>query len=392
MEKYFLNKDVLYDVCFFQNTLKGPIKSFVDAKIKNNAVNSFAKKVIRDLLIKQPELENLYNSFVTQIKSKSNNGYTTVYPNSLFAEMFDGKIEINNFSKQLLTTDEYFDDKLKRQNRLKYLLDEYPHFIQLVHTFIKEGRTSQNSALSNDSLLFDFYFNMLKSKNAVKNKLDFEEILSNIDFFNAPSEIAINKKKINTYILHFPKDLKLYNHIMGSMEDLIKNNATLKKLWEEKITLFPIDVQQEYYKQNITIKPWDDELSYHYRFQINEEYIIEQSKAASSKAERFSRVFHNVLGTIILNNFNPIEEGKKNVSSVSFLFSNEVDRERARKFCNNVAENILSIIKNANYELQYQEQYDAVNLNLQKMYMAFTLNEELNQTSSHKKNSIKNKL
>jgi hypothetical protein len=392
MNKYFINKEVLYDVCFFQNTLKAPIKSFMDNHIKNNVINSFRKKIIQDLLIKQPELKELYDSFVLQIKSKSNQGYTTIYPNSLFVEMFADKIEIQNFLNQLLTTDEHFDDKLKRQNTFKYLLSEYPPFLQLFHNFIKEGRNAGSTNLSKDSFLYDFYFNALKDKNSIKDTLNSEEILNNIDFLNSPSELALNKKKLNTYILHFPKEMKLYNHIMQNMGDLIRNNAILKKLWEEKINLFPIDVQQDYYTQNITIKPWEDELSYHYKFQVNEEYIIEQSKAASSKAERFGRAFHNALGSIIHNNFNPISENRTSNPSVSFLFANEADREKAKKFCNSLAENILSLIKNANYELQYQDQYEAIEKSLKTIYMAFTLDEDLSKQEVHKKNKIKNKL
>lgn len=386
MNKYFLSEEILEATCFFQNTLTGQVKIHFEEKTKDKVIQMFNQRLFQDLLVKQPELTSTYNSFIDKIKIGG------VYPNSLFHEMFADKIEINNFSNQLLKKDYTFKDKLKRQNVFKYLLEKYPPFLNIVHGFIKENHEAGNTFLSEDTFLYNFYFNALKSKIPARATLDSKEVLSNIDSFNSVFEIALNKKKLNAYILHFPKNMELYNHIMDKMGDLITSDAAFKELWEDKLKLFPNDVQQAYSNKNVTIKPWEDKCSYHYKFQVNEEYIIEQSKVSSTKAERFGRVFHNTLGSIIGNKFNSIGETRTETPSVSCLFSSEEDRERAKKFCNSVAENILFLIKNANFELQYQEQYEFMDTHLQKMLMSFTLGEELIQQNHGKVNKIKNKL
>lgn len=386
MNKYFLNQDVLMAVCYFHGTVSGQARSSWEPHIKERCIQKLNSQLFRDLLIKQPELTDIYDLYISKIKEGN------VYPSTLFTEMFADKIEINNLKSQLLTKNYDFKDKVKRQNVFKYLLEKHPPFLSLVHDFIKENKEANNTFLSEDTLLYNFYFKSLKSNNSIRLSLDTKEVLANIDFFNSPFEIALNKKKLNAYILHFPNDMILYKHIMENMGVLIKNDAVFKQLWEEKINLFPKDIQDEYYKQNITIQPWDERLSYHYKFQVNEEYFIEQSKVVATKAERLGRVFHNTLGSIIQNKFNPIEETRTGIPSVSFLFSNEADRERARRFCNYVSENVLFLIKNSNYELQYQEQYDLMDISLQKMYMAFTFTEDLNAAVPERKTKKTNKL
>jgi hypothetical protein len=386
MNKYFLNEDVLMATCYFHNTLEGPVRPNYTPEIKDKITKSLNSQLFRDLLIKQPDLTEIYNEYISEIH-KGN-----VYPSTLFAKMFADKIEIKNFTEQLLKKHYSFKDKDKRKNLFKYLLENHPPFINLVHHFIKENHEAGNTFLSEDTLLYNFYFNTLKNKNTDKSSLDPQEVLSNIDSFKSVFETALNKKKLNAYLLYFPKDMNLYNHIMEQMHDLINNDATFKSLWEEKITLFPQEVRKEYSNKNISINPWSDQESYHYKFQVNEEYIIEQSNVSATKAERFGRVFHNSLGSIIHNKFNTIEETRISNPSVSFLFSSEEDRTRARKFCNSVAENILFLIKNSNFELQYQEQYDFMDMHLQKILTAFILSEELNQQNNGKINKITNKL
>lgn len=388
MTKYFLNEDVLMTICYFHQTLEGSVKTTYRQEIKEQIIKNLNNQLFKDLLIKQPELNNIYEAYT----SKINNSKGDVYPSSLFAEMFADKIEIDNFKIQLLTKNYTFKDKIKRQNIFKYLLEEHPPFLKLVHDFIKDNKDAGNTFLSEDSLLWNFYFTTLKNKGSIYDILKSEEILDNIDFFNSPFEVALNKKKLNAYLMHFPKDMNLYEHIMQNMGKLLNSDALFKQLWEDKINLFPKDVQDDYYKQNITIKPWMEQSSYHYKFQVNEEYIIEQAKVSSIKAEKFSRVFHNSLGSIIRNQFNPINETKTDIPSVSFLFSIEKDRSRAKIFCNSVAENILFLIKNTNFDLQYNEQYELIDRELQKIYMTFALGEELNIENPIKNNKIKNKL
>jgi hypothetical protein len=376
MSQFLLNEDLIMCACHFQGTMSGEIKSSYSEAVRDKLIEKFHNSLVRDLIIKQPGLSEIYDNFVKRLKIGG------VFPSSLFAEMFADKIDIENFKDQLLTKDFCFKDKLKRKNALTFLLEKYPPFILMVHDFISDKRKA-NYNFSEDPLLYEFYLNSLKAKNPIKDNLPSDEILSNIDAFNSIYEPSINKKKLNAYIVHFPNDIVLYNHIMENMGSLITNDGVFKKLWEDKtITLFPNDVQELYRNKNVQIKMWDEEFSYHYKFQINLEYIIENSQIATSKAERFHRVFHNTLGNLINSKFNPLGETRTGLPSISFLFSSDDDRQRVRTFCHSVKENILFLIKSFNFDADYMVQSNSMEEYLKKMHMAFTLTEDLNSAPS----------
>lgn len=374
MDRYFLNEDQLKAIFILNGLLNFRFIKDHAARIKR-----VQDTIFKDLLIKQPELKAIHDSFLESLTDDQS-------PNVAFGKTFSGKIHISNFIEQLFSNRNEQGNDSTRMNLLKNILENYPPFLQITHDFIK------NNNQKNDSVLYDFYFQALKSKKVDKKSINSNEILKNIDSFHG-NDIASNKKKINSYLSNFPKDLNLYLHIMQEMGEMISKIGSLKIFWDEKINFFTKEAQQEYKQKNISIIPWTEKETYHYNFKINSQYVIEKSQCSQSSSEHFCRVLHNCIGSFISKKFSSSNSIKENlVNNVSYVFESKEERDEAKKFCNFIGNEIDSLIKSFRHQDDYFRQSEDFNNYLEKLYMATSLNKELSNNSSANNTRIKNKI
>jgi hypothetical protein len=365
MDKYFLNESKLNAVCLFHHLERLSPKIALASRI-----NEIDKRVIKDLLIKQPELDPLEKEFLKEIDSPK-------LANLLFSKKFDGKIEISNFTHQLFTKAPGFDATPYRVKIFKEILNEYPPVLKLVH------QKKKQSPVKNDLILFDFYFTALKDKKTDRKSLGDKEVLDNIDSFSPEFDFLSQKKKINAYLNNFPKDLILYDHIMEQMGEFIRKSAVMKIFWEEKITKFPKEIQQKYQQENIVITPWVQESNYYYKFKINPQYVIEKGNVPQSKAENFCRVLHNAIGDFVSDEFKTSIQIRENSNnSVSFNFDSQQERDDVENFCKSIGHDIDSLIKSFNHNDSYHNQSLQIDNYLDKLYLATSLNKELSIKNS----------
>lgn len=317
MEKYFLNQDQLAAACIFC----GFTNSKISPRMTLSQKITFAEdRIFKDLLTKQPELQNLHDSFIKELDSLK-------FRNIAFCEKFAGKIQLENFTHQLFSKNYNYGTDSTRMNVFKYTLENHSPLLNVLHDFLKHYNKKD------DLILFDFYFQALKDKNVDRKSLDNKEVMSNIDSFFPGYEVSFQKKKINAYLSNFPKDETLYSHIMQEMGETISKNGDLKSFWDEKLKKFPLNVQHEHHKRNITINPFLEQTGHYYKFIINPEFVIEKSQCSQSKAYNFCSVLHSTLGDFISQTFKSSNEVKEsNTSSVSFNFSSEIEKESSQGF------------------------------------------------------------
>jgi hypothetical protein len=374
MNKYFLSKDVLSAICSFHCIRHQPISYHYQ-----EGIEEINKNLIRDLIVKQPNLNSEYQSFLELLKSPQN------FPTETFSSVFKDKIEINNFINQIFNKAAFFNKGPERLNVLNYILEQYPYFFNLTHNFLKEN--NDQIQVNYDATLYQFYFKGVKSKKINKTMIDRHEILDNIQSFDTRNYESLYKAKLNAFMSIEPKDNELFQYITESMGDSIIKNAVVKRFWEEKLVKFPKEIQDNYNNSKVSINPFTDSVNYHYIFQINRQYVIEQSQVAETKADAFNRVFHNALSNLISSNFKSKKRLMENNPSVEFLFSDIDERDKVQQFCNLIIKDISSIIKGANFNGHYSEQETYIDNCLNKIYLAYSLNNELNTD----RESIKNK-
>lgn len=378
MDKYFLSKDELEATCVFNSTWTFSTKADLSYRIA-----LLEKRIVKDLLLKQPELELLHSTFLASIKDAP-------YVGSEFSRIFADKIELSNFTTQVFgkngNVDKY--DEYKRTNLFKHIFERYPPFLQLAHDYIK------NNNNTDDVTLYDFYFQTLKNKNTDKSSLNLDEVRSNIDSFSVNENITNNKKKLNAYLSLFPKDEILYKHIMQEMGDMISNNGAFKTIWEEKIQKFPDEIQKEYKNKSIAIVPWFEQEKYYYKFELNHQYVIKKTSCSKTDALDFCRVLHNTVNLFITSKLklgNTLRESS-NESAIGYTFDSAEKREEAKHLFNMLGQDIDSLIKPLISLTDYHERQEKIEKYLEKLHMAMQLNKQLSENQSSSTNKVKNKI
>lgn len=370
----YLNKDCLKDIGLFNGFFR--FHKRVDLKEK---LEYFDKHVLQDLLKKQPELSDVYKKFKSDLSYEN-------FTNIAFSEAFDGKIKISNFTNQIFSKSYRFNGDLSQRTKMfKSIFEQNENFLIDTHNYLL------NNNVYDDFQIFDSYFQFLKSKTKIKNNLNTDEIKQNIDSFLTSNDLNSCKKKINAYLHNLPKDINTYNHIMDKMRDVIKSTALVKNFWEDKLDLFPKNIKELYHKNNIQFSPFTEELSYHYRFSIDSQYIIQQTGVAQKRADDFKMAFYNSLSTFLLKIFPDSEKSNNSqLSGINFNFKTLEDRKKAQDFCNAVGSDLNSLLKSNINDSNYSNKTNNLTEYFDKLYLALSLNNELNTNNPVKK--IKNKI
>jgi hypothetical protein len=371
MNKYFLNEELLHSICYFQSA-----NHYLGAPGEHCSV-AFEKTMIKDLLTKQPELKIVYDSFLEACED--NECYSSTFP-----EFFANKILIDNFAEQLLTKHYKCEHDIDRTKAFTRILKNYPPFFNILHNFIK------NNPEKSDDTLYGFYFKNLSNDRFTNCNINKEEVISIIDGFDVDKKESFKPKKLNAYLSLEPKDVSLYNHIMENMGDSISNNGKVKAIWEDSIKDFDKESNEQYENKNVFIPLLMEEESYHYMFKINSQYIIEKTKAHEARVDRFNRALHDSISKLVSTEFTHIKRIKENGPSVEFTFSSIEEKVQVKNFCNFILKDVNSIITKVNFINPYEEHQKICDDYLEKAYMAYTLNGELN--SNQKTVKIKSKI
>lgn len=371
MKKYFLKEELLHSICYFQSA-----NHYLGAPGQHISV-AFEKTMIKDLLTKQPELKTVYESLLEQCED--NECYSSTFP-----EVFANKILVENFAEQLLTKHYKCEHDGDRTKAFTRILKDYPPFFNIVHNFIKDNPEKC------DDILYSFYFKNLSNDIVNKCNINREEAISVIDGFDTNKKENFKPKKLTAYLALEPKDINLYNHIMENMGDSISNNGKVKSIWEESIKNFDEESNEKYQNKSVAISPLIEEESYYYMFKVNSQYIIEKTKVHEVKVDRFNRALHNSISNLVSSEFVTMKRITQNGTAVEFTFSSLEDKNKVKDFCNFILKDINSIISKANFIDAYEEHEKLCNNYLEKAYMAYSLNGELNP--SQKTTKIKHKM
>lgn len=320
----------------------------------------------KDLLIKQPELNSIYNNFIEfHLKDKMPIlGFLNLFENKIFIESFIEKSFYKHYS--------YNGDN--RNSFFKSISNKFPNFIVKLHYYINENK--QHLA---DFDIYDTYFQLLKSKKIDSSILNNNEVLENINSFFVDRDANSFKKKINAYLNYFPRDENLYNKIMDNNEIYINQSATLKNIWEEKIQLFPPEVILKHQKNKIKFIPSQHSEGFYYSFSLNEEYIVEFAKVKLDTAVNFRNKFLENLGEFIVKNIPDskiINTGKRN--SMQLILSDFESKEKTKNFCKIIEEDFASLLQPKFLNLSVNELLNfELNSYLTRLFFVIKLDESL---------------
>ncbi len=349
MSSYFLNAQELSSITLFCGCLK---KSHNPNYAK--LITTYEEDLIKDLLIKRPDLIPLNEEFKANIQLHK-------FPHEYWASLFNNKISIEDFSSQIFTNSYlYFGEQRNRANLFNELNNKSPKFIELIHNHLKN--TSES-----DQTIYYSYFKFLKDKKTNKSSLQLDDILNNINKFRPISDDAM-KRKILAYLAVSSKNEKTYELISEQFQDIFKKNATIKLFWEEKLNLFPEYIIQKYKNEKENMNVFTEDELFYYKFQLNAQALVEKGIQPLKKAEGYTQQIHNSIKTFINKTFKCSSvHTNYNTPLVAINFSSEKDRSEAKYFCRLLVKNIDLILdaiqKSDNFysqQEQLQELFDKI--------------------------------
>lgn len=361
MKKYFLNEDELRAIVLFC----GGIINRNNHNNTSEIIKTYKSTVLMDLLEKRPDLTKDNEQFKTSLLCLQN-------PIQSFITIFQNKISIEDFSKQIFQNSYAYNGEQKnRSNLFIHLQNKYPSFINIMHNYLAINKNTS------DKTLYQTYFKFLKDKKIDKDTLKFDEIIENIKSFSSNDDDSL-KRKINAYLTVCPKDEKTYDLIFEDIKEIIQKNGTIKNFLEEKLELFPKSVLDKYRTQKESTILFSEKELFNYYFNLNIQYIVERAKVPVKKAESFSQQLHSAITSFFYDKF-PSAEVKSLYRDpfVSANFPTEKMKNEAKDFCHSVVKNIDTIIEKVGFDDTFHNQKSKMEEFFQKIYFAHNLEKEL---------------
>lgn len=230
-----------------------------------------------DLLKAQPGLKDDIDAFIYGAK---NTDLTKFNPIDVFTQLLKDKVEVKSVTKQL--TNFGYSCRLNTNEKTAFINSVYDldrGFLKDLHNQLKE--TGSKYTTPESALLS--YITIVKKDKGV-TKLDREEVLgiaSNIKAYKMDQL----KKLTNFYTYYIGKTEECADKIYELVKNSIATDGTIKKLWEDKISTFPKEIQDKYLEHTENkFKPYQTKTSYFSSYSLDPNWLIDEFNYSVTKA------------------------------------------------------------------------------------------------------------
>lgn len=366
---YLLNEEELVKLAIF-NGIDNSYGFML--KTPEMQIKKFENTIFNNVIKNAPTLKNTIEQFY-KAYPKDNKAVLSV-----FKTILKDKISVREFGETLFTSSYTYEEDHERIVFLKKLHEKYPPLVFMLHKYIHDNR---NNSLSN--VLYDAYFQILKNKNTkiLLNQLNKVEIIENINSFK-PRNIQGIKKKLNAYLNNFERKEPLYKHISNELREEIKNFGLIKNFWDEKVKLFPKEIQDKHYisNKNEVVFPWGEEKEYYtYNIKFNKQFFIQKTNYSETTIENLMYTFSSKLSDFIELKFEGVDLNRKNNPFDIYLsFESKDNKDKAKMFTSIIINNLEDLINNYfNKDKQNNMNTEELNKYFEKLYFSFELDKQL---------------
>ena len=390
---YYLEEYDIIKVCTFHGISNH--YGFVKHSLQDQ-ISILKNRLFEPLLEKNPKMKPYVDTFINKYSQAYIQNKGNFQPLIEIKNFWADKINIQDFSKPLLSSAYVFREDSDWLKFLKSIFEKSPNFLKITHEYIQSAIHNKESLLDIPDSVYDAYFQMLKHKLGATFKKGFTplSIKENIDSFYPTNKNTI-KKKINAYLSNFPKDQSLYEHIIKELGEHIETSGTIKIFWNEKINLFPNDIAQQYNNTKTQISWGSSSSSYLYSFALNPEFIVEKSNITQNQALYFRGTFHSALSDFLTKNFNGKTlslngDGQYFNAGINIVFMEPSDIEKVMAFDNVLKNNIESLVSSYCKKDGNSQISDLLEEYFKKLNFAFELDKTLaNKEPVKKSNRMK---
>lgn len=355
-------------------------QELADIALFNGANNNYSsqerflvfynKTFFNTLLGKNPHLKNDYEYLKNEIKMSSKK------TPDVFGKIFEGKINIHDIAQQVFNVDSYYDDGLvPRINTFNTIFDHYPELLDMMHAHLNNHKNDKNSSIPYDKALMNSYYYMVAK--SPDTALDRIAIMDNIDAFHTAYDPQFISKKINAYLSLPIKDMVWYEHITGRLGKYFTQNAELLNLFENAIDRFDEDVKKHHHRNSIKFPLYGTNDAFYYQFRIKANAIIQRTNIENKQASDFLYVFHRTIDNVLSQHFNASLNSYNGSPTLGYLFTNEIDRDKAKQFCILITENVSPLLSKDILHASREEAQTKIHEFIYELYEVNKLQEEL---------------
>lgn len=343
-----------------------------DESFSDEIIRLFDGHFFKDLLKKQPQLKPLYQQFIQTVKNTDdleNNA------DNIFADMFAGKINIENILEPFFNKHNFFKDESRRSTSFDFIFERYPQVLALTHDYI----TMHNSI---DKTINNFYYEMLRHADHRSMNIDRNEILNNLHDKCFQHIKAQHYYQLDIILALKPHDMTLYQHIMDKFEPLMRNDISILQLFESRLQFFDKASKDHYADNKILFNIFEEKESYEYEYQLSKNYVMQAGNVSNSVANDFLLPFHQAISALLTKYFDG--ESTRNVNAIHYSFKSFQQKEDAKDFCRLISSNIAPLMTESVYRNPHNVVKDKVTEYAERLYFADQLAKELPVTATKK--------
>ena len=222
-----------------------------------------------------------------------------------------------------------------------------------------------------DDILYDSYLKLLKKTKTTP--VEALKILETYYPLSNSGELDV-KKKLKCY-MSLGKNKTVYDAIIKDLSKEISSNAEIENYFLNYLYKFTHDLKSDYISQKIDRFPFSDEEDYRYKFELNEDYIIEKTKQNGNQVREFKIIFSQAFYELILKEIgSSIQRNSINVvnpANMDVLFKNEDDRQKVKVFASKISPLLEDLITNIEWNKTKEEKEILIKNHFKKYYLIF---------------------
>lgn len=370
------------------------LKRICNYSAANSAFMKEPKQVIdryndiwfKDILAAQPELARDVQLFYDVILPMER---SRMFPQDEFTNIFKDKIEPTVIVKQIanfgtLCCRLNISEKIALMNDI---VTHDPSFTKAYHDYMKGNL--KNYHVQDDNYLC--YIALVK-KDKGKSNLPKDEVMEIVRNFK-PYKMAPIKRFtsfINSYLGTTSEAADL---IYDTVKKYIATDSAMKKLWEEKISTFPSEIQAKY-EETKRFEPFKSKKSYFLSYSIDPNWITDEFDYSSNKANLTKSMIYMMLEDIIKTNTNKtVSTYTRNAAVLEIHTQTLEDRDKCEKLVNIVFDALPSELnkhKDTGIDYTAKDQVtETLNKAITSYLMAEDLQKNLIQKTEHKPKGMK---
>lgn len=362
------------------------IGSYFTYRTAEAIIKSFNDRYFGDLLKEQPELKEEVEAFIYGANHTEPTKFNQI---DVFTQLFKDKIEVKNVVKQL--TEFNYACRLNTNEKTSFVNSVYEldkGFLKELHENLKETASKYTTE---EAVLLSYITLVKKDKGATK--LDRNEVLEIASHIKAYKMDQL-KKLTNFYISYIGKNEECAEKLYNLVKNHMGTDGVIKKLWDEKISTFPKEIQDKYTEQSESkFTPFIKKESFFSSYSLDPNWLIDEFNYSSTKANSTTSNLYFILEDTLnksmkeLNLEGTYETHVRNASVLEVHSKTEESRAKSNKIIEVIYETLpahLSKVKEIDYTNR-PEIIENLSRTIESYFLAEGLENELSTKSAPKK-------